>query len=98
MTAGDKVHQALASLRSLEGQFESFALDTKDQQAQQMYNQCRQTLNQMVQQLSSRVNYMEQQEPTYKIGGQQQQSNMGTNMMNNTTNMTNTTNNRNRTR
>lgn len=67
MTVGTKVHQALASLRNLEGQFEMFALDTEDQQAKQMYNQCRQQLAQISQQLASRVNYMEQEEPTYKI-------------------------------
>lgn len=67
MTVGTKVHQALASLRSLEGQFEMFALDTEDQQARQMYNQCRQQLSQMSQQMADRVNYMEQEEPTYKI-------------------------------
>lgn len=67
MTVGTKVHQALASLRSLEGQFETFALDTDDQQVKQMYNQCRQQISQITQQLASRVNYMEQEEPTYKI-------------------------------
>lgn len=96
MTVGDKVHQALASLRSLEGQFEMFALDTNDNQAKQMYNQCRQQIHQMVQQLSSRTNYMEQQEPTYKIGGNQgNQMGMNTGMTggNNTmgTNMGTTT-------
>ena len=57
MTVGTKVHQALASLRSLEGQFETFALDTDDQQIKQMYNQCRQQLSQITSQLASRVNY-----------------------------------------
>lgn len=90
MTVGNKVHQALASLRGLEGQFEMFALDTEDQQAKQMYNQCRQTIGQMVQQLSSRVNYMEQEEPSYKItGGPQQQGGGGGGMQSNT--MTNAT-------
>lgn len=69
MTVGTKVHQALASLRSLEGQFETFALDTDDQQSKQMYNQCRQQLAQITSQLANRVNYMEQEEPTYKISG-----------------------------
>ncbi|MDP3487614.1 MAG: DUF1657 domain-containing protein [Bacillota bacterium] len=56
MTVGEKVHQALASLRTLEGEFETFALDTQDKQAQQLYNQCRQQIQQMVQQLEPRVN------------------------------------------
>ncbi|NLW18054.1 MAG: DUF1657 domain-containing protein [Firmicutes bacterium] len=83
MTVGTKVHQALASLRSLEGQFETFALDTQDQQAKQMYNQCRQQLARISQQLAQRVNYIEQQEPTYKIstttsaGGAQSKANQG---------------------
>lgn len=80
MTVGEKVHQALASLRTLEGEFETFALDTQDKQAQQLYNQCRQQIQQMVQQLEPRVNYMEQQEPSYKISNNQQQggTSMGT--------------------
>lgn len=76
MTVGNKVHQALASLRGLEGQFQMFALDTQDQQAKQMYSQCHQQLGQMVQQLEARTNYIEQQEPGYKeMGGNQQQNN-----------------------
>lgn len=97
MTVGDKVHQALASLRSLEGQFETFALDTNDNQAKQMYNQCRQQIHQMVQQLANRTNYMEQQEPTYKIGSNQgNQMGMNTGITAGTT--MGTTNKNNRTR
>lgn len=96
MTVGEKVHQALASLRTLEGEFETFALDTQDKQAQQLYNQCRQQIQQMVQQLAPRVNYMEQQEPGYKISNNQQQggTTMGTT---GGTNMGATTNRNNRT-
>ena len=69
MTVGTKVHQALASLHSLEGQFETFALDTDNQQAKQLYNQCHRQLQQISRQLADRVHQMEQEEPTYQISG-----------------------------
>ncbi|MGI6344169.1 MAG: DUF1657 domain-containing protein [Bacillota bacterium] len=72
MTVGTKLHQSLASLRSEAANLQSYALDTEDQQARQMYHQCSQQLEQVVKQLEARVNYVEQQEPTYKISNMQQ--------------------------
>lgn len=66
MTVGTQVHQALASLRSLEGQFATFALDTDDQQAKQMYKQCRQQLAQVTRQLTDHVSSGEHEKPTYQ--------------------------------
>lgn len=80
MTVGTKLHQCLASLRSEAGNLESFALETQDKQAKQMYHQFSQQLSQIVSQLESRVNYVEQEEPTYKISSSTQQGggmNMG---------------------
>ncbi len=88
MTVGTKLHKTLASLRSEAGSLETFALETQDQQAKQMYHQCSQQLSQMVSQLEARVNYVEQQEPTFKISQQTQQQQQGSGMnmgMNNTT-------------
>jgi len=96
MTVGDNVHKAIASLRTLEGEFETFALDTQDKQAQQLYNQCRQQIQQMVQQLQPRINYMEQQEPSYKIGSNQQQGGTTMGTTGGTTMGTTTTNRNNR--
>lgn len=80
MTVGDKLHQTLSSLESAKAQLETFGLETKDKQAQQMYNSCASQLEQVVSQLKGRVNYVEGQEPQYKVrqqagqaGAQQQQ-------------------------
>jgi hypothetical protein len=51
---------------------ESFALETQNQQAKQMYHQIGQQVSQIVSQLESRVNTMEQEEPTYKISSSTQ--------------------------
>lgn len=102
MTVGTKVHQTLASLRSAAGNLESFALETDNQQAKQLYHQTSQQVSQVVSQLESRVNTMEQQEPTYKISNSTQsgsqnstgsyQSNIGSSQNTTSGTMMNTTN------
>jgi hypothetical protein len=79
MTVGTKLHQTLASCESAAANFKSFALDTENQQAKQMFSQLAQTMEQqIVTPLRNRINQMEQQEPQYKVtqqaqGMQQQQ-------------------------
>lgn len=68
MTVGQKLHQALAQCESAAASLKSFALDTQDKQAQQMYSQLAQTLeSQVINPLRSRVDYAEGQEPSYKM-------------------------------
>lgn len=67
MTAGQKVHQALGMLKMASGNFQTFALETQDSAAKQMYTNFSQQLDQMVSELSSRVQYMEGQEPQYRM-------------------------------
>lgn len=68
MTVGQKLHQALTQCESAAASLKSFALDTQDKQAQQMYSQLAQTLeSQVISPLRSRVNYTEGQEPSYKM-------------------------------
>lgn len=73
LTVGDKLHQTLSSLESAKAQLETFGLETKDKQAQQMYNTLSSQLNQVVSQLKGRVNYVEGQEPQYKVRQQANQ-------------------------
>lgn len=72
MTVGQKMHQTLASLESARADLSSFALDTQDKTAKQAFNTCVSQLDSVVNTLRSRVNYVEQQEPQYKVRQQNQ--------------------------
>lgn len=66
MTTGNKLEQALAGAKGLAADLKTFALDTDDQQAQQMFNQLSTTMEDTVQMLQGRVDYVQNQEPQYK--------------------------------
>lgn len=66
MTVGTQVKQALASLKSAQADFESFALQTQDQAAKQLYANCATTSKVMIQQLEKRVEQIEQEEPEFQ--------------------------------
>ncbi len=66
MTVGTKLQQTLASAEGIRANLTSFALDTNNQQAKQMYNQLAQEMGNIVNTLKSRINDVEQQEPQYK--------------------------------
>ncbi len=74
MTVGTKLHQTISQLKSCAGNLQGFALDTDDPQAKQMFTSASQQLDQIVQQVNARTNYVEQQEPTYKMGQMAQQA------------------------
>gem|GEM_PF-146420 len=78
MTTGTKLHQTIGQLKAAAGDLQGFALDTDDPQAKQMFTSASRQLDQIVQQVSARTNYVERQEPTYRMDqmaqqGQQQQ-------------------------
>ncbi|QQE78156.1 DUF1657 domain-containing protein [Alicyclobacillus sp. SO9] len=66
MTVGSQVKQTLASLKGAQANFETFALQTQNQQAKQMYQDAATQTQTIVQQLEQRVTQMEQEEPQYK--------------------------------
>ena len=66
MTVGSKLQQTLASAEGVKANLQTFALDTNDQQAKQMYNQLAKDMGNIVNTLQSRVTFVEQQEPSYK--------------------------------
>ncbi len=66
MTVGTQLQQTLASAESVKANLMSFALETNNQQAKQMYNQLAQTMENVVSVLKSRINYVQQEEPQYK--------------------------------
>ncbi|MFO7263431.1 MAG: hypothetical protein A6D91_02795 [Bacillaceae bacterium G1] len=69
MTIGTKMQQTIASAESVKANLKTFALETQDQQAKQMYQQLAQTMENVVSSLQSRMNYIEQEEPQYRQGG-----------------------------
>jgi len=67
VTIGDKMHQTLASLEGAAANLKTFALDSQDQTAKKMFIDINHQLEGIVQSLRGRVNYVEQQEPQYKM-------------------------------
>ncbi|MGE8080236.1 DUF1657 domain-containing protein [Peribacillus loiseleuriae] len=66
MTVINQVQQTLAGLKSAQASFETFALQTDNQQAKQMYQQAAQQTQTIVDTLSPRVQQIIEEEPQYK--------------------------------
>jgi len=76
MTTMSKLEEALTSAKGLQAQLKTFSLDTEDQQAQQMFNQLSTNLENTVQMLQSRKDFVISEEPQYlqqSMGMQNQQ-------------------------
>jgi nicotinamide mononucleotide adenylyltransferase len=67
MTVGIQMHQTLAGLQGAAADLKTYALQTQDQNAKQMFISMNQQLESMCEQLKGRVNYIEKQEPQYKM-------------------------------
>lgn len=65
MTVASKFAQTLASAEGVAANLKTFALETKDQQAKQMFQQLSQNMDNTVSQLRNRLNYLMQEEPQY---------------------------------
>jgi hypothetical protein len=66
MTVASQVKQTLAGLKSAQASLESFALQTQNQQAKQLYTSAAQQAKAIVDSLEPRIGQIEQQEPQYK--------------------------------
>ena len=66
MTVGTQLQQAIASVQSASASIKSFSLETQDQKAKKTYLQVAQTLDNAVDTLKGRQQYIESQEPKYK--------------------------------
>ncbi len=73
MTTGTKVHQSLGMMKMLSGNFHTFAMDTQDPMAKQMYTNFGKQMDQMITDLTNRIGYIEGQEPQYKMENMAQQ-------------------------
>lgn len=67
MTVGTQMHQTLASLESACANLKTFALETEDKTAKKMFAEYSQQLDSICQGVKARCNYIEQQEPQYKV-------------------------------
>ncbi|HZG14500.1 MAG TPA: DUF1657 domain-containing protein [Candidatus Bathyarchaeia archaeon] len=66
MTVSTQVKQTLASLKSAQANLETFALNTQNKKAKQVYTQAAQTAQGICDTLQQRVTELENEEPQYK--------------------------------
>lgn len=66
MTVINEVKQTLAGLKSAQASFETFALQTDNKQAKQLYQQAATQTQAIVDNLSPRINQIVKEEPQYK--------------------------------
>jgi hypothetical protein len=66
VTVASQVKTCLASLKSAQASLETFALGTQNQEAKSLFENAAQTTQQVVDQITSRVQQLESEEPQYK--------------------------------
>lgn len=66
MTVVTQVKQTLAGLKSAQASFETFALQTENKSAKQLYQNAAQQTQQIVDTLNSRMTEIQNEEPQYK--------------------------------
>ena len=66
MTVGTQMQQTVASCESALASLKSFALETNDQNAKQMFQQLAEQQQTIVENLNTRLQYIQQEEPQYK--------------------------------
>ncbi len=66
MTVASQVKQCLASLKSAQASLETFAINTQNQPAKDLFTQSAETTQSVINSLESRVSEIEQEEPQFK--------------------------------
>jgi hypothetical protein len=66
VTVASQVKTCVASLKSAQASLEQFALETQNQEAKTLFTNCAGQTNQILTQLQSRVQQLENEEPQYK--------------------------------
>ncbi|MNP11040.1 hypothetical protein D3C76_1032110 [compost metagenome] len=66
MTVSSQVKTTLASLKSAQASLETFALSTQNQEAKTLFTNAAEQTQQIVTQVESRVQQLENEEPQYK--------------------------------
>lgn len=66
MTVASQVKTCVASLKSAQASLETFALSTQNQEAKNLFTNAAQQTQTIIDQVSSRVQQLENEEPQYK--------------------------------
>ncbi|THF78067.1 DUF1657 domain-containing protein [Cohnella fermenti] len=66
MTVASQVKTCVASLKSAQASLEQFALSTQNQEAKNLFTSAAQQTQQILDQVSTRVQQLENEEPQYK--------------------------------
>lgn len=66
MTVSSQIKEALSNLKSAQASLESFALQTQNQQAKQLFTTAAQQTMNIIKSLEPRIQEIESQEPQYK--------------------------------
>ncbi|GIP21513.1 MULTISPECIES: DUF1657 domain-containing protein [Paenibacillus] len=66
MTVASQVKTTVASLKSAQANLEQFALNTQNQEAKNLFTEAAAQTQQIVNQVESRVQQLENEEPQYK--------------------------------
>lgn len=66
MTVSSQIKQTLSNLKSAQASLESFALQTQNQQAKQLFTNAAQQTKSILDTLEPRIREIESQEPQYK--------------------------------
>ncbi|MCC3375004.1 DUF1657 domain-containing protein [Cohnella sp. REN36] len=66
MTVSSQVKTCVASLKSAQASLEQFALNTQNQEAKTLFTNAATQTQQIVDQVSSRIQQLENEEPQYK--------------------------------
>ncbi|ASS89354.1 MAG: DUF1657 domain-containing protein [Bacillaceae bacterium] len=66
MTVGTKLMETISSCESAVANLHSFALETEDQQAKQLYQNLAKQQQEVLDHLKARLNYIQNEEPQFK--------------------------------
>lgn len=66
MTVASQLKTAVASMKSAQASFETFALSTQNQEAKTLFTNAAQQTQNIIDQVMPRVHQIEQEEPQYK--------------------------------
>lgn len=66
MTVGSQLEQCIAGVQSACATIKSFALETQDQQAKQTFERLAQNMEEAIETLEERQQYIKQQEPQFR--------------------------------
>jgi hypothetical protein len=67
VTVGTQVRQALANAKSVQANFETFALQTQDEVAKERYTKAAAQIQDVIEGLEIRMEQIEQEEPSFKM-------------------------------